>query len=261
MKKYLLLAGFLVVNALSAQIGINTTNPQVAFHVDGAKDNDGNGVPTSTQQLNDFAVTSSGELGIGTVAPNDKMEINSGTANTSGLKLTNLTSATPVALAGQTLGVDASGSLVTVPNASAPSVVTAEVANTSNTGFFVNDLAYTVIPTSPQTLNIPAGGKAVFINFMLGIDYGSFPAGGGAGYYEAKLFIDGVPSNVYLTVQEKDQGGSNASFSFSTVKSLSTGPHTVDARMIRSANNGTTSGANMTCRIISMSFNASYINN
>ncbi len=261
MKKYLLLTGFLTVNVLSAQLGINTTNPQVTFHVDGAKDNNGSGVPTSTQQLNDFAVTSSGGLGIGTTVPNDKLELNSGIANTSGLKFTNLTTATPVASAGQNLGVDASGTIVTVPNASAPSVVTSEVATTANTGFNVNDLAFTVIPSSSQTLNIPLGGKAVFINFMLGIDYAAFPGGGGAAYYEARLFIDGQPSNVYLTVQEKDQGGSNASFSFSTVKSLSAGTHTIDARMTRAANNGTTSGANMNCRILSMSFNASYINN
>ncbi|MFP3540986.1 hypothetical protein, partial [Pseudomonas sp. SIMBA_044] len=153
----------------------------------------------------------------------------SGTANTSGLKFRNLTSSTPVASAGQTLGVDASGTIITVPNASAPSVVTAEVANTSNTGYLVNDLGYIMIPTTQQALNIPAGGKAVFINFMLGIDYAAFPSGGGSAYYEVRLFIDNQPTNVYLTVQEKDQGGSNASFSFSTVKSLSAGSHTIDA--------------------------------
>ncbi|MFP3591410.1 hypothetical protein [Chryseobacterium sp. SIMBA_038] len=260
MKKHLLFAGFLVINTLSAQVGINTSNPQTAFHVDGAKDNSTSGAPTATQQLNDFTTTSSGSLGIGTSAPTSKVELNSGTANTSGLKFRNLTSSTPVASAGQTLGVDASGTIITVPNASAPSVVTAEVANTSNTGYLVNDLGYIMIPTTQQALNIPAGGKAVFINFMLGIDYAAFPSGGGSAYYEVRLFIDNQPTNVYLTVQEKDQGGSNASFSFSTVKSLSAGSHTIDARMIRAVNNGTTSGANMTCRIISMSFNASYIN-
>ncbi|MFC3161188.1 hypothetical protein ACFOEQ_24565 [Chryseobacterium arachidis] len=249
------------MNTLSAQMGINTDNPQTAFHVDASKDNNTSGTPTIAQQDNDLAVTSAGGMGIGITTPNVKVELNSGTANTSGLKFTNFNSTTPVATAGQTLGVDASGNIITVPNASAPSVVTAEVANTSNTAFFVDDLAYTIIPTSSQTLNIPAGGKAVFINFMLGVDYGNFPTGGGRGYYEARLFIDDIPTNVYLTVQEKDQGGSNASFSFSTVKSLSAGSHTIDARMIRSANNGTVSDANMTCRIMSMSFNASYINN
>ncbi|MCS3532978.1 hypothetical protein [Chryseobacterium sp. JUb7] len=261
MKKYLLLAGFLVINTLSAQLGINTNNPQTAFHVDGAKDNNSSGAPTSAQALNDFTTSSSGRVGIGTADPGDLMEVNSGIANTSGLKFRNLTSATPVSASGQPLGVDSSGTIITVPKPSTPSVVTAEVANTSNTAFLVNDTAYTTIPTSTQTLNIPSGGKAVFINVMLGVDYGGFPAGGGAAYYEARLFIDGAPTNVYLIVQEKDQGGSNAQYTFSTVKALSAGSHTIDVRMTRSFNNGTTSGAQMSCRIMSLSFNASYINN
>lgn len=262
MKKYLLLAGFLAMNALSAQLGINTHNPQTSFHVDGAKDNNASGTPTLAQQNNDFAITSTGEIGIGTIAPNEKVELNSGTINNSGLRFTNLTSATPVSATGQRLGVDASGTVITIPSTSpAPNVVVAEVANRSNSGFTVNDLAYITVPTSPQTLTIPAGGKAVFINVMLGIDYSNFPTGGGAGYYEARLFIDNAPTNVYLAVQEKDQGGSNSSFSFSTVKALSAGSHTIDVRMIRSANVGTTSGLPMSCRVMSLSFNASYINN
>ena len=85
MKKYLLLAGFLVINTLSAQVGINTPNPQTSFHVDGAKDNNTSGTPSAAQQLNDFTSTSSGSLGIGTSAPTSKMEITSGTSNISGL--------------------------------------------------------------------------------------------------------------------------------------------------------------------------------
>jgi hypothetical protein len=48
-----------------AQVGINTSNPQATFHVDGSKDNAASGTPTAAQQSNDFAVTSSGNLGIG----------------------------------------------------------------------------------------------------------------------------------------------------------------------------------------------------
>lgn len=261
MKKYLLLTGFLVVNTLSAQLGINTNNPQAAFHVDGAKDNNIQGAPSITQQLNDFTIVSSGNLGTGTSTPSTKAEINSGTSNISGLKFINLTSATPTAAAGQNIGVDNLGNIVTVPSPITPSVVTEEVTNSTGFSYLVNDLDYTMIPTSQQTLNIPAGGKAVFINFMLGIDYFTFLAGGGAAYYQARLFVDGVPTNVFLTTQERVQGGSQTQYSISTVKSLAAGAHTIDVRMIRSFNNGVTSGANMTCRAISMSFNASYINN
>lgn len=63
-----------------AQVGINTTNPQGIFHVDGAKDNPITGVPTIQQQGNDFIVTASGSVGIGTTSPTRKLEIISPTS-------------------------------------------------------------------------------------------------------------------------------------------------------------------------------------
>lgn len=261
MRKNLLFAGFLVINTLSAQTGMHTGNPQGAFHVDASKDNVVSGTPTVPQQLNDFFVDNDGSIGVGTTAPNTKVVINSGTANVSGLKFTNLTSATPIST-GQTLGVDASGNIITLPNpaTATPSVTTVEVASSTGANFNVNDLAYTIISGSSQTITIPAGGKAVFINFMLGVDYAGFPPGGGAAYYQATLFIDGVASNIYLKSQERPGGGSQTQYTLSTVKLLAAGSHTLDVRMIRSDNIGTTSGANMPCIPISMSFNASYIN-
>ena len=258
MKKNLIFAGFLLINSLSAQIGIHTNNPQGAFHVDAAKDNNASGAPTATQQLNDFIVTSSGSVGFGTTVPGVKTEINSGTANTSGLRFTVLTSATPTST-GLRVGVDAAGNVVTLTNPAAASVTTAEVASSTGAAFAVNDLAYTIVTGSNQSITIPTGGKAVFINFMLGIDYTSFPAGGGGAYYQATLFVDGAETNVYLRTQEREQG-SHTQYTLDTVKFLAAGNHTVDVRMIRSFNNGTTSGANMNCLPISMSFNASYIN-
>ena len=69
-----------------AQVGINTTNPQGVFHVDGAKDNPSTGAPT-TAQINDFIVTSTGNVGIGIVAPQRKLDIN---ANNASLRIRNL---------------------------------------------------------------------------------------------------------------------------------------------------------------------------
>lgn len=70
MKKIILLiAGFAFVSMYS-QVGINTSNPQGIFHVDGAKDNAATGTPTLLQQANDFVVTSTGNVGIGTTTPN-----------------------------------------------------------------------------------------------------------------------------------------------------------------------------------------------
>lgn len=112
--KFLLLSSLCMGIIVSAQVGVNTSNPQTSFHVDGNRDNAVAGAPTVAQQANDFAVTSAGNVGIGTITPTAKVEINSGTANTSGLKLTNLTATTPLS-SGATLGVDASGNVVTVP--------------------------------------------------------------------------------------------------------------------------------------------------
>ncbi|CAI8704152.1 hypothetical protein [Chryseobacterium sp. IT-36CA2] len=100
-----------------SQVGINTTNPQGTFHVDGAKDNASTGAPTVSQQANDFVVTSAGNVGIGTVSPTNKLEIVSGTAGTSGLKLTNLPSA-------GYLGTDSSGNVINVNSASVGVAVT-----------------------------------------------------------------------------------------------------------------------------------------
>lgn len=71
---------FLIAAAASnAQVGINTGNPQTAFHVDGGKDNPSTGVPSSTQEANDFAVNSLGNVGVGTISPSVKLDIKSAT--------------------------------------------------------------------------------------------------------------------------------------------------------------------------------------
>ncbi|KFF24000.1 hypothetical protein [Chryseobacterium vrystaatense] len=70
-----------------AQVGINTSNPQTVYHVDGGKDNPLTGVPTAAQQLNDFVVTSAGNVGIGTIVPQKKLDID---ANNASLRIRNL---------------------------------------------------------------------------------------------------------------------------------------------------------------------------
>ncbi|EJL70318.1 hypothetical protein [Chryseobacterium populi] len=76
MKKLLLLACIILgIQKIQSQVGINTPNPQGILHVDGAKDNNTAGVPTLAQQANDFIITSSGNTGIGTTAPNSTLVI------------------------------------------------------------------------------------------------------------------------------------------------------------------------------------------
>ena len=78
------------------------------------------------------AIYRNGKLGIGTSSPGSNLEINANTANTSGLKFTNLTSATPTS-SGATLGVDASGNVVTVNGSSfSPDFGTASPTSTIN---------------------------------------------------------------------------------------------------------------------------------
>ncbi|WP_419869947.1 hypothetical protein [Chryseobacterium sp. CT-SW4] len=69
-KNILILSAVLFSSFAFSQVGINTTNPQGVFNVDGAKDNPVTGIPTAAQQSNDFVVTSSGNIGIGTASPN-----------------------------------------------------------------------------------------------------------------------------------------------------------------------------------------------
>ncbi|WP_080780173.1 fimbrial biogenesis chaperone [Chryseobacterium phocaeense] len=230
-------------NATKFSIGSTTATP-VALKANGAEG---------------LTILSGGNVGIGTAAPNTKLEVSSGTANVSGTRLTNLTSASPIST-GQTLGVDASGNVITVANPTPASVTTASVNSTTGASFNVNDLSVTMVPGTSQNVTIPAGGKALFINFMLGIDYGSNPAGSGASYYEARLYIDGAATDCYMRTQEYGPGGFSAQFSFNTVKFLAAGNHTIDVRMTRTFNNGVASGTNMGCTPISMSFNATYLN-
>lgn len=122
----------LIFGVASSQVGVNTQNPQAVFHVDGAKDNPSTGTPSASQQANDFVVTNQGQIGIGTNSPSSSLEINSAQSNTSGLKFTNLTSASPLS-SGSTLGVDASGNVITVPgNAFTPASGRVVLGGTAN---------------------------------------------------------------------------------------------------------------------------------
>lgn len=61
---------------LNAQVGIQTSNPQGVFNIDGAKDNPATGTPSTAQQANDVAVTTAGNMGIGITAPTNKLHVN-----------------------------------------------------------------------------------------------------------------------------------------------------------------------------------------
>lgn len=65
---------------LSAQVGINTKNPQGIFHVDArstlALTNPETGIPDAIQESDDFIITPEGNVGVGTITPKTKLDIN-----------------------------------------------------------------------------------------------------------------------------------------------------------------------------------------
>ncbi len=81
MKKYILVFSLAVASGLSAQVGVNTSNPQQVLHIDGRSTtttaNPATGVPTAAQQADDVVVSEKGYLGVGTVAPTTRVEIHS----------------------------------------------------------------------------------------------------------------------------------------------------------------------------------------
>lgn len=91
-KYYLFLVSLAMGTMTFSQVGINTQNPQGIFNVDGGKDNPVSGTGhTAAQQLNDFTVLADGNVGIGTIAPTQKLEVQTGGTSTSpvtGFKLT-----------------------------------------------------------------------------------------------------------------------------------------------------------------------------
>ncbi|WP_433631708.1 hypothetical protein [Chryseobacterium cucumeris] len=83
MKKNLLLAGLLTTLSLvvKSQVGINTTNPQGVFNIDGLKNNPTTGVPSAVQAKDDLVTTSNGNLGLGLTTPGTTLDVNGAITN------------------------------------------------------------------------------------------------------------------------------------------------------------------------------------
>ena len=90
-----------------------------------------------------------GKVGIGTTTPTAQLEIKAGVTNSSGLKFSDFNSTTPTS-GGATLGVDASGNVVTVPGTSfSPSFGSSRISTTLNVGSGLQYLmTYVVLPTT-----------------------------------------------------------------------------------------------------------------
>lgn len=75
MKKLIVLIVTVISVTVFGQVGINTENPQQMFHTDGQNDNPPTGTPTEMQQLNDVVITENGQIGVGTIAPTEKLDV------------------------------------------------------------------------------------------------------------------------------------------------------------------------------------------
>ncbi|SHE54695.1 hypothetical protein [Dysgonomonas macrotermitis] len=71
-KIYLIITALLFTGVIEAQIGIQTDNPLGIFHVDPKRDTNAAG---TSGTADDVVVTSSGQVGIGTVTPTAKLDI------------------------------------------------------------------------------------------------------------------------------------------------------------------------------------------
>lgn len=84
---------FILTTECISQIGINTTNPKALLHIDGASSvattNPETGNVTSVHAIDDVVITDLGNVGIGTISPSVKLDINS--TSVGAIKITDTT--------------------------------------------------------------------------------------------------------------------------------------------------------------------------
>lgn len=193
-----------------AQIGVNTSNPQTAFHIDGAKDNPETGTPTAAQQVNDVAVTTAGRIGIGTIAPTNKLEVNNGTAGTSGVKLTQLPSA-------NVLATDATGNIISGNTESAGvsvtklrlAIATPDHVVTSGSGNYSFRYNATAAIGGAWQIKINTGAARQFNIWDTEYNGGNNTTGVETGVWQLRTIKTIGPNNGWVDLDNNFAGGAN----------------------------------------------------
>ena len=180
MKKYILIVlSFIICGELSAQVGINTSNPQGTFHIDADKNNPTSGSTfTFAEQSKDVIVMPDGKMGVGTINPDAQLDIRSvdvSVANptyTAGFRLVDGNEKT-----GRVLQTDANG-LATWKDINKRDIVIGRFSAPPRV-FSDNDPA--VVATVPYkligaTINLKPGKYAVYLGISVYLPV-SYPLG------------------------------------------------------------------------------------
>lgn len=159
-----------------------------------------------------FVVKDNGQVGIGTNTPSTSLEVNSGTLNDSGLKLTQLTSSTSATsgnVAG--LGVDSSGKIVVVGGSTQVNRYTfASSPNQGSNSSFIPDINSQTInlisgsSRSGNVITLPQGTYEVV--FTLG---GGFSSASIANYFDARLYVN---NSLYQILASYSTSGTNVGY-------------------------------------------------
>ena len=92
MKKTIIILSIILPINLISQVGIGTKNPEAAFHIDAAKNNDT--TSNSIKYLDDVVVTEDGKMGVGNINPITRLDVrNDLEENIIGIGKTNQTAA------------------------------------------------------------------------------------------------------------------------------------------------------------------------
>lgn len=171
-------------------------------------------VPTATAPNYFIMINNIGNVGVGTTTPGNRLEITSATANASGLRFTNLTSASPtVAANGKALSVDANGDVVLMPSASDAWKLLGNAGTTAGTNFLgttdAQDLVFKTnnlergrflgangflglgTTTPGSRLEVSAiGGDGITIKATTGIDAGDLMFFDAAGVEKGRVYTN-----------------------------------------------------------------------
>ena len=147
MKKNLLLLAIFSFTCLNAQVGINTENPQGVLHVDAAGNTNG-----AANTSDDVVVSTTGNVGVGTIAPAAKVDIRTSTAS-GGLRLQDGTQG-----AGKVLSSDANG------NASWTNLIPGITAGTHSTTNIALSNSYKYLG---MFVSVPPGKSQVYVGGMV----------------------------------------------------------------------------------------------